>query len=116
MDAGLEAKHAQGLLEGTAQSGRAEVIGAHEAVALAAEHPDAGTHPEGWGDAGDHILLRQHPQVISALEEHLHQISSGPAPTGQQILQSAGPAMVEAAGVRRGGGDHAMAGGRGEAR
>ena len=115
VQAGLKPEHPEGLLQRPAQPAGAEVVGADKPVAVSTEHPNSRTHPEGRSHARDRVLLGQYSEMVGALQEHLHQIGTGSTTAGQQILQGCSPAMVEAAGVRRGGSDHAMAGGKGEA-
>ena len=103
--AALQPEHAQGLVERFQQAGVAEVVGAHEAVAQAAEHAQPCSHTKGRTHAGDAVLFSQHPQVIGALQEHLHKISAG-GPTGsEQGFQPAGPVAIELTEAGWGSGD-----------
>ena len=81
-----QAEHAQGLLEGAAQAGFAQVVGRNEPIALAPKHADAGPRAKGGADAGDALLFGQYPQVVGAFEEHFHQVGAGGAAQAQQAF------------------------------
>ena len=110
-----QAEHAQGLVEGLHQAGGAEVVGAHEAVALAQKHPQACPHAEGGADAGDRLLLGQYAEVIGALEEHLHQIGAGGPASRQKRFEAGAPERIEP-GIAGGAAGGAGIGGDGQGR
>ena len=80
---------------GRPQTRRTEIIGGDKAIPFPEEDADAGPHAEGRADVGDRVLFGEHAQVVGALEEHLHQIGTGPAAGAEQRLQAATPAGIK---------------------
>jgi hypothetical protein len=87
-------QHAQGLVEGRHQPRAAEVVGGDEAIVAARKDAHTGPHPKGGRHVGDHLLLGQHPEVVTPFKKDLHQVCSGGTTGSKQGIQPGTPGRI----------------------
>ena len=94
----LQPKHRQGLVESPGQAIPREIVGAHEAVPLAAEHPDSSAAGEGRVDAGDVVLFGEQTEIIGSFSKHLDERGPGRNAPLEKVLQQCGSVGREKSG------------------